>query len=69
LGSVRRAISSLGKPLENVQTDGLPLKIREITNRTKNRTNSTWAIHAEVPAIPVKPNIAAIIAITKKTIA
>jgi hypothetical protein len=51
------------------QTDGLPLNISEITNRTRKRTNNTWAIHAEVPAIPVNPNIPAIIAMIKKTIA
>jgi hypothetical protein len=47
-------------------TDGLPMNISEMTNDTKNRTNKTWAIQAEVPAIPVKPNIPAIMATTKK---
>jgi hypothetical protein len=51
------------------QTDGLPLNISEIIKRTKNKTNKTWAIHAEVPAIPLKPKSAAIIATIKKTIA
>jgi hypothetical protein len=69
LNSVRRAISSLGNCSRTLQTDGLPLKISEITNRTKNKTNNTWAIQAEVPAIPLNPNIAAMIATTKKTIA
>ena len=53
--------------MRTLHTDGLPLKISEIINRTKKRTNKTWAIHAEVPAIPVNPNIAAIIATTRKT--
>jgi len=51
------------------QTDGLPLNIREMINRIKNRTNNTWAIQADVPAIPVNPNTAAIMAIIRKTIA
>jgi hypothetical protein len=38
-------------------------------NRIRKRTNNTWAIHAEVPAIPVNPNNPAIIAMIKKTIA
>jgi hypothetical protein len=38
-------------------------------NRTMNRTNKTWAIQADVPAIPVNPKIPAIIAMIKKTIA
>src|SRR5580693_1977919 len=48
-------------------TDGLPLKMSEMMNRIRKRTNNTWAIHAEVPAIPVNPKIAAIMATTKKT--
>jgi hypothetical protein len=51
------------------QTEGLPLKINDITKRIRKRTNSTWAIQAEVPAIPVKPKMAAIIATIKKTTA
>jgi hypothetical protein len=51
------------------QTDGLPLNMREIINKIKNRTNSTWAIQADVPAIPVNPNTAAMMAIIRKTIA
>jgi hypothetical protein len=39
----------------------------EMMNRIRKRTNNTWAIHAEVPAIPVNPKIAAIMATTKKT--
>jgi|HubBroStandDraft_4_1064222.scaffolds.fasta_scaffold5830672_1 hypothetical protein len=43
--------------------------MREIINKIKNRTNSTWAIQADVPAIPVNPNTAAMMAIIRKTIA
>jgi hypothetical protein len=35
-------------------------------NSTRKITNNTWAIHADVPAIPAKPKIPAMIAITKK---
>jgi hypothetical protein len=52
-----------------LQTEGLPLNISDTINRIKKRTNSTWAIHAEVPAIPVNPNIPAIMATIRKTIA
>jgi hypothetical protein len=50
-------------------TDGLPLNISEMMKRTRKSTNSTWAIHAEVPAIPVKPKNPAIMAIIRKTMA
>jgi hypothetical protein len=52
-----------------VQTDGLPLNMSEIINRIKNRTNNTWAIHADVPAIPVNPKSAATTAMIRKIIA
>jgi len=51
------------------QTDGRPLNIREMMNRTRKSTNRTWAIHAEVPAIPVKPKNPAIMAMIRKTTA
>jgi hypothetical protein len=54
---------------KRTQTDGLPLNISEIINKTRNRTNKTWAIQADVPAIPVNPKIPAIIATIKKTTA
>jgi hypothetical protein len=38
-------------------------------NRTKKIKNNTFAIEAAPTAIPVKPNIAAMIAITTKIIA
>jgi len=38
-------------------------------NKMMNITKSTCAIHAAVPAIPVKPNMAAIIATIKNVIA
>jgi len=41
----------------------------ETINRIRKMTNNTWAIHAEVPAIPLNPNIPAIMAMTRKTIA
>jgi hypothetical protein len=41
----------------------------EMINRTRNKTNNTWAIQADVPAIPVNPKIPAMIAIIKKTMA
>jgi hypothetical protein len=41
----------------------------EIINRTRNRTNNTWAIQADVPAIPVNPKIPAMIATIRKTTA
>jgi hypothetical protein len=43
--------------------------MREIINKIKNRTNNTWAIQADVPAIPENPNTAAMMAIIRKTIA
>jgi hypothetical protein len=52
-----------------LQTDGLPLNMSEIINRTRNRTNNTWAIQADVPAIPVNPKIPAMIATIRKTTA
>ena len=63
-----------GKTLNKVkfyplQTEGLPLKMSEIMNSTRKRTNNTWAIQADVPAIPVNPKIPAIMAIIKKTMA
>jgi hypothetical protein len=39
--------------------------IKETTKRSKNSRNRTLAISVEVPAIPPKPNMAAIIAIIK----
>tara|TARA_R110000772_G_scaffold252970_2_gene368524 strand:- start:917 stop:1111 length:195 start_codon:yes stop_codon:yes gene_type:complete len=48
---------------------GLPriaLAINEITNSTTKIKNIIFAIPTAVPAIPPKPNIAAIIATTKK---
>jgi hypothetical protein len=53
----------------SIQTEGLPLNMSEMMNRTRKRTNNTWAIQADVPAIPVNPKIPAIMAIIKKTIA
>jgi hypothetical protein len=41
----------------------------ETMNKTRNRTNNTWAIQADVPAIPVNPKIPAMIAMIKKTMA
>ena len=38
---------------------------KETRKKTRNRTKSTFAIHAEVPAIPAKPKIPAMIAITR----
>jgi hypothetical protein len=35
-------------------------------NSTRKITNSTWAIHADVPAIPAKPKNPAMIAIIRK---
>jgi hypothetical protein len=52
-----------------IQTEGLPLNMSEMINRTRNRTNNTWAIQADVPAIPVNPKIPAIMATIKKTMA
>jgi hypothetical protein len=49
--------------------DGLPRKIREMMNNTRKITNSTWAIHADVPAIPAKPKIPAMIAMIRKIMA
>jgi hypothetical protein len=43
-----------------------PLKIRERRNRTIKMKNRILAIEAAPLAIPPKPNIAAIIATTKK---
>jgi hypothetical protein len=63
LGYFTRRHTALG------HTDGLPLNISDTINRIRKRTNNTWAIHAEVPAIPVNPNSPAIIAMIKKTIA
>jgi hypothetical protein len=37
-----------------------------MTNRIRKITKSTWAIHADVPAIPVNPNIPAMIAMMRK---
>jgi hypothetical protein len=37
--------------------------------RTIKRTNKTWAIQADVPAIPLNPKIPAIMATIKKTTA
>jgi hypothetical protein len=51
---------------ETGQTEGLPLNISETMNRIKKSPNNTWAIHAEVPAIPVNPKIPAMMATTKK---
>ena len=45
----------------------LPL-INESRNNTINTKKQTLAIVADIPAIPPKPNIAAMIAITKKVI-
>jgi hypothetical protein len=55
--------------LSVLQTEGLPLNIKEIIKRTRNRTNNTWAIQADVPAIPVNPKIPAMMATIKKTTA
>jgi hypothetical protein len=43
-------------------------KIKETMNRIKKRTNSIFAIPTAVPAIPPKPRIPAMIAMTKKSI-
>jgi hypothetical protein len=56
-------------PASTGQTDGRPLNIREMMNRIRKSTNSTWAIQAEVPAIPVKPKNPAIMAMIRKTTA
>ena len=45
------------------------LKIKDKTNKIKNTTNRIFAIHALVPATPLKPKNPAIIAITRKIIA
>jgi hypothetical protein len=52
-----------------IHTDGLPLKMSEMINRIKNITNNTWAIHADVPAMPENPKSAAMMAMIKKIIA
>ena len=41
----------------------------DTTNSTRNTTNKIWAIPLAAPAIPPKPNTAAIIAIIRKAIA
>jgi hypothetical protein len=41
----------------------------EKRNRTTKITNRTFAIHADVPAIPTKPKIPAMIATIRKVIA
>jgi hypothetical protein len=43
-------------------------KKNDTAKRTRNNTNSTCAIHADVPAIPPKPNTPAIIAIIRNKI-
>src|SRR4051812_16362271 len=40
--------------------------MRDAKNSTRKTTNSTWAIHAAVPAIPANPNRAASNAIIRK---
>jgi hypothetical protein len=35
-------------------------------NNTRKITNRTWAIHAEVPAIPAKPKNPAMMAMIRK---
>ncbi len=44
-------------------------KISDITNKTRKIIKNIFAIPADAPAMPVKPSIAANIAITKKLIA
>lgn len=44
----------------------MPPNIREITNNTRKIKNNILAIDAAPAAIPLKPNMAAIIATTKK---
>ncbi len=41
---------------------GLPRKMREIMNRIRKMTNSTWAIHAASPATPLSPRSSAMTA-------
>jgi hypothetical protein len=52
-----------------LQTGGRPLNSSETTKSTRKITNRVWAIHADVPAMPAKPNKAAISAMIRKTIA